>query len=341
MLSPKERLHKALEGKKVDRVPCICPGGMMNMITSELMDKVNIYLPEAHNDARQMAELAKSVYATQCFENYGVPFCMSVEAQSMGAEVDMGNNIFEPHVIDYAINSVSDYKQIKTNDLNQGRENIILQAINILKDETVDVPIIGNLTGPISMASSVMEPVNFYKELRKKNKEAHEYMNFITEYLISFGRAQIAAGADIIAISDPSGTGEILGPKLFEEFALTYLNKLLDGIKTDGVKTIVHICGSMQPVYQQVSKVRSHALSFDSIVSLTDAKKHLPDKILMGNVSTYTLEFGKPEAIKTLTKNCIKNGSSIISPACGLGMKSSLENVQAILKAVKESTNEQ
>ena len=66
----------------------------------------------------------------------------------------------------------------------------------------------------MSTASSVMEPVNFYKELRKKNQEAHAYMEFITDQLIAFGRAQIEAGADVIAISDPSGTGEILGPNL-------------------------------------------------------------------------------------------------------------------------------
>ena len=51
-------------------------------------------------------------------------------------------------------------------------------------------------------------------------------MEFITDQLTAFGRAQIAAGADVIAISDPSGTGEILGPKYFEEFAVTYINRL-------------------------------------------------------------------------------------------------------------------
>ena len=76
-----------------------------------------------------------------------------------------------------------------------------------------------------------MEPVIFYKELRKKNKEAHAYMEFVTDQLIAFGKAQIEAGADVIAISDPSGTGEILGPKYFKEFAVTYLNKLLEDFR--------------------------------------------------------------------------------------------------------------
>lgn len=336
MLTPKERLRMILEGQSADRPACICPGGMMNMVTSELMDKVQVHMPEAHNDARQMADLAKAVYEEGCFENYGVPFCMTVEAEEMGAKIDMGSHVYEPHVVEYVIHSVSDYKSLTPIDITRGRAKVVLDAIRILKEETDGVPIVGNLTGPISTASSVMEPVIFYKELRKKNKEAHEYMEFITDQLIAFGRAQIEAGADIIAISDPSGTGEILGPKYFKEFAVTYINKLLDSLQDEKMGTIVHICGQMSPVYKEVNEVHSSALSFDSIVPMKEAKEHLKDRVLMGNVSTYALEFGDPDRVKMLTRGCVKNGSDIISPACGLGMKSPLVNVQSILACLKE-----
>lgn len=336
MLTPKERLRMILEGQQADRPACICPGGMMNMVTSELMERVKVYMPEAHKDARQMAELAKAVYEEGCFENYGVPFCMTVEAEEMGAKVDMGNNVYEPHVTGYVIDSVSEVNRLRPVDVRSGRAKVVLDAIRILREETEDVPIIGNLTGPISTASSVMEPVTFYKELRKKNKEAHEYMEFITEQLITFGRAQIEAGADLIAISDPSGTGEILGPKYFKEFAVTYINRLLDALQDEKMGTIVHICGQMSPVYKEVNEVHSSALSFDSIVPMKEARKNLHGRVLMGNVSTYALEFGDPDRVKMLTRSCVKSGSDIISPACGLGMKSPLRNVQAILGGLTE-----
>ena len=292
--------------------------------------------PEAHTDARKMADLAKAVYEKGCFENFGVPFCMTVEAEEMGAKVDMGTNIYEPHVVEYVIDSVSEVDRLSPVDVTRGRAKVVTDAIRILKEETKDVPIVGNLTGPVSTASSVMEPVNFYKELRKKNEEAHRYMEFITDQLIAFGRAQIEAGADVIAISDPSGTGEILGPKYFEEFAVTYINRLLNGLQKEKLGTIVHICGQMSPVYKEINEVKSSALSFDSIVPMKEARKHLPDRVLMGNVSTYALEFGDPERVKMLTKSCIKGGSDIIAPACGLGMKSPLVNIQAILACMQE-----
>lgn len=336
MLTPKERLKLILESRAADRPPCICPGGMMNMITSELMEKIQVYMPGAHNNARQMADLAKAVYEEGCFENAGVPFCMTVEAEAMGAEVDMGSNVYEPHIVGYVIDSVSDYQKLTPVDLTQGRGKVVLDAIRILKEEMEGVPIVGNLTGPISTASSLMEPVVFYKELRKKNKEAHAYMEFITEQLTAFGRAQIEAGADLIAISDPSGTGEILGPKYFKEFAVTYINRLLGSLQEDKMGTIVHICGQMSSVYKEINDVHSSVLSFDSVVSMREAREHLKDRILMGNVSTYALEFGDPEKVKKLTKNCVRGGSDIIAPACGLGMKSPLVNVQSILACLKE-----
>lgn len=336
MLTPKERLNNVMNGTAVDRPPCVCPGGMMNMVTSELMESADIYMPEAHTDPRKMAGLARAVYESGCFENYGVPFCMTIEAEEMGAEVELGSRVYEPHVTGYAIESVEEYRKLPQMDLNSGRAKVVLDAIRILKEETDGVPIIGNLTGPISTASSVMEPVVFYKELRKKNELAHAYMEFITCQLIAFGRAQIKAGADVIAVSDPSGTGEILGPKYFKEFAVTYLNRLLDGLQDEKMGTIVHICGQMSPVYKEVDEVRSSVLSFDSVVPMKEARAKLRDRVLMGNVSTYALEFGEPDKVKALARGCVRSGSDIISPACGLGMRSPLANVQAILQSLKE-----
>lgn len=334
MLNKKERLSKALKNEVVDRPPCICPGGMMNMVTTELMDVSGVSWPEAHLNAEMMANLAIASYTNNCFENIGVPFCMTIEAEAMGAEVTMGSKIYEPHVTGYALESVKDWKKLHKMDITKGRAKVVLDAIKIIKEKNLDAPIIGNITGPISTASSVIEPVGFYKSMRKNNELVHEYMNFITEGIIEFANAQIEAGADIIVISDPSGTGEILGPKYFEEFVVKYLNMLLDGIKNKKIGTIVHICGQMRNVYNEVAKIKSDALSFDSIVPIKEAKEHLGNRVIMGNVSTYALEFASEEKIKLLTKACVKYGSNIISPACGLGTKSPISNIQSILKAI-------
>ena len=332
-MTEKERLDRVLHHQPTDRPPCICPGGMMNMITVDLMEAVSIEWPEAHINAEMMAELAVASYEKGCFENVGVPFCMTIEAEELGAEVTIGSQIFEPHVTGYCISSVTEWESLSKIDISRGRAKVVLEAIRILKEKKLDVPIIGNITGSISTANSVVEPVQFYKELRKKPEEAHKCLDFVTEQLVVLAKAMIEAGADVIAISDPSGTGEILGPKLFEQYTVKYLNMLLD--KLQGVGTIVHICGQMRSVYKQISQVTADALSFDAVVSMREAKNNLPGRVIMGNISTYALEFGDEERIKKLTKFCLNSGVDIISPACGLGTKSPLANIQAILKTMK------
>ena len=73
--------------------------------------------------------------------------------------------------------------------------------------------------------------------------------------------------------------------------------------------------------FLQFNEVHSDVLSFDSVVSTKEARANLKERVLMGNVNTYALEFGAPEQVKMLTKECVRNVSDIISPACGLEMK--------------------
>lgn len=337
MITPKERLHFALKGKKVDRPPCICPGGMMNMIVEDVMDITESRWPEAHSDANLMADLAAGIYDNGGFENFGVPFCMTVEAEAMGAPVFMGSRVNEPRVLEYPIKSVSNWRELKRIDVSKGRAKVVIDAIKLLKDKNKDVPIVANLTGPVSLASSLMEPMDYYKELRKKKNETHEFMEFVTDNLILFGRAQLEAGADVLTISDPSGTGEILGPKMFREFALPYLNKIINALKDYAeTGTIIHICGRLKSIYKELNELESDAVSFDSITNASKVVENVHSKAIMGNVSTLALENNSPESLKVISKTCLDSGVDILSPACGIGPRTSLKNIKSLIESVKE-----
>lgn len=336
MLTPKDRLFLVLKGKSVDRTPCICPGGMMNMIIEEVMDLTGYKWPEAHVNPKIMANLAAGVYENGGFENVGVPFCMTVEAEAMGANVFLGTKITEPRVTYYIIDSVAKWRNLKNINVNEGRAKVVLDAIKILKEKNLDIPVIANLTGPVSTASSLMEPTIYYKELIRKPKEAHEMMDFITDNLITFGKAQLLAGAQVLTISDPSGTGEILGPKCFREYAVPYLNKIVDSLKSfaeGGI--IIHICGRLKSIYKELNELHSDAVSFDSITSVKQVCENVENKAIMGNVSTFALQNSYEEDIRKISNNCIKFGVNILSPACGIGTKTPLKNIQMMVKAAK------
>ena len=336
-MNPKDRLFKVLKKESVDRPPCICPGGMMNMIIEDVMDIENITWPKAHLNPEMMANLTYGMYKNKVFENFGVPFCMTVEAEGMGADVYLGTKTTEPRVIKYPINSSEEYQSLKNIDVNKGRAKVVIDAIKILKEKNEDVPIIANLTGPVSLASSLLEPMIFFKEIRKKPEMVHKLMSLVTENLIIFGKAQLKAGADILTISDPSGTGEILGAKNFNEFAVPYLNKIIDELKdyANG-GTIIHICGRLKSIYKELNSLHSDVISFDSITSVKQVIENVSNKVIMGNISTFALENSNVENLKVMCNSCLKNGVDIISPACGIGVKTKLDNIQVLLKCAKD-----
>lgn len=338
--TPASLLAGVLQGKKSARPPCICPGGMMNMLTLQCMSLCGTYWPEAHSDPVLMARLAAAPFTAGLFDNIGVPFCMTVEAEAMGATVDLGDRQTEPRVAAYAISSVEQWRSLRPIRLDTGRVKVVLDALASIRAHYPQAAIIGNLTGPVSLASSLVDANAFYKELRKKPQAAHELMTFVTDNLLAFGHAQIQAGAEFIAISDPSGTGEILGPRLFEEYALPCLNRLCRELKPHCRGVIVHICGQLRTVYPQLSRLDSDAISVDAAVSLEKLRENVSGKAVMGNVSTFALAGGKRDTVRSLCRGCLNSGADILAPACGLGTTTELDSIRVMMETVKEAASD-
>ena len=96
--SPKERLLRVLDNKAVDRPPVICTGGMMNAAIVQVMNLTGNTLPAAHHQGELMAALAGDIHDHTGFENIGIPFCMTVEAEVLGSDIDYGTLACEPKI---------------------------------------------------------------------------------------------------------------------------------------------------------------------------------------------------------------------------------------------------
>jgi [methyl-Co(III) methanol-specific corrinoid protein]:coenzyme M methyltransferase len=338
-LAPAERLERVLAKRSVDRPPVICPGGMMNAAVTGVMEGTDApKLPQAHFSAENMAALAERVRAATGFENLGIPFCMTVEPEVLGSRIDPGSLSCEPKIAAEAYASSSD---VEVRDvgrlLKSGRIGTVVQAAYLLKARNPDVPVIASLSGPISTAASVVDPLGFLKELRTKPQEAHCVLDYVTRLLIAYAEEVIRNGADAIAIADPTATGEILGPKIFREYAVRYINQLCDAVHAAGKPVIVHICGDMSRSRQHLPDLHADAVSVDAKVSLVRLKEDYPQVNTMGNLSTTLLEFGEPEKVRRNAERLVRDGIDIIAPACGLSTSTRLENIRALTGAVQSA----
>lgn len=330
----KERLLAILDGETVDRAAVICPGGMMNAATTAVLTKIG---KNVHADSRAMADAAAEVRRATGFENFGAPFCMTAEAECLRSRVDPGSELVEPCVAEYGLRNLAEAAELVLPDPHRdGRLPVILEALSILaRQDGGGVPVIGNLTGPISLATSALDPLLFFRLMGKDPKGVHLFLEFVTEFLVEFARAQVSAGADAISIADPSATGEILGRSLFREFAAPYLARLVGAIRQTGARAILHICGDTSLLFEELNGIHGTAFSFDSVVSMKKARTKIDGAPLMGNLNTQLLHQSTPERVTKAVGRLIEQKVEIISPACGLSMQTPLENLKAMTDTAK------
>lgn len=332
-ISEKTRLHAILDGEETDRPAVICPGGMMSAATTSVLETIG---DQFHSNGELMADAARAIRETSGFENLGVPFCLTVESEVLGSRVNPGNASVEPIVTEYGVSTLDGLILQKEVDFDtDGRIPAVLEAIRQLSEIEKETPVIGNLTGPISLATSLMDPMIFFRLMRKEREGAIEAVERLTDFLIRFAKAQIEAGADVISIADPTATGDILGPKNFKAFVIPGMNRLVREIRGAGAGCIVHVCGKVGAILDEFNDIDPAALSFDSTVSMRKVKRRVSHAPLMGNLSTHTLHSAQPEKIHRATLRNMEAGVDIVSPACGISLFTPHENLRAMTDTVK------
>ncbi len=86
-MNTKKRFMNALTQKPVDRPPV---AAVVTGITVPMMEKAGIFWPQAHTDADNLATLAASVWEYAQIECIKLPFCMTIEVETLDAPIDFG-----------------------------------------------------------------------------------------------------------------------------------------------------------------------------------------------------------------------------------------------------------
>jgi len=148
----KENLLKALNGEKVEKVPVL---SVTQTGVVELMDLVDAPWPESHTNAEKMADLAIAAHELAGLEAVRLPYCLTVLAEAMGCDINMGTKNRQPSVIGHPFDKPEKLEEFEMPDLaNAGRIPAVIEAIKISREKVgPDVPIIAGMEGPITLAS--------------------------------------------------------------------------------------------------------------------------------------------------------------------------------------------
>lgn len=336
--SMKERLIDILQGKKVDRTPCL---SVTQTGTVELMDIVGASWPEAHLDPEKMAALALAGHKIAGLEAVRYPYCLTVLAEIMGCDVRMGTKDIQPSVLTHPYSTGPECLSFPEDMFHKGRIPTVLKATEILeyrieRETENEVPLIAGMEGPVTVLTHLAEVKNCLIWTIRKPEYFNAFMETCTDICIEYANALFDHGADVISIPDGGVIGsKMIPPSILENSIKPFYKRLCKKVK--GPK-ILHICGDIESSLKTLSECGFNAISIEEKVSIKAAKEAIGDRAsLIGNVSpSRTLLFGTPDAVKAEAKQCLSDGVDILAPGCGIAPWTPLDNIRALVDARNE-----
>jgi uroporphyrinogen-III decarboxylase len=237
-----------------------CLGENSQPISESIINENGLSYEEIHKDKRAMVIIAEKIkkLSGDCFCK--LPFCATIEADALGACIKLGDFNNGPRVDRYVFSSIEELDSIGRIDFKSGRIGTVLDSVEILSNNGEQV--ILNVEGPFTIIASLIEPVTFYKALRKNKSMALSVLKKIEDNVTEYMFEAIKRGARIISYADPMGTIDILGPYIFKEFSAISTINIIKGSELFLNGSLIHICGKLTSSLETLGLCKIKAIYF-------------------------------------------------------------------------------
>ncbi|MCT8977323.1 uroporphyrinogen decarboxylase family protein [Clostridium sp. CX1] len=336
-MTPKERMEAFSRGEEIDRILCVPDMGVT------MVPFIGVTAREYYHSAELMANLEIALFKRLRHDGVSISTSLRGVAEAMGAKVgypDYGVS----YLIEPAIKSVDEIESLKVvNPLKDGNLPTLIEAIRLTRDALMDEVDVGAaMSGPFSVAASVVGTENLLKWMVKYPERVHTLMEIVAEsnnrYIEEVAKLGVSIG-----FADPVSSNSLISPKQFREFSLPALKKNINKIKEKtGSAPGIHICGKSRGIWEDVVNAGVSNFSIDNAEDLEEAKEIMGDRVVItGNVPPVEAVYsGSKEDIFRSVKECIRKGHDskkgyILSTGCQIPMHTPIEKVEMFMEAGK------
>ncbi len=214
-----------------------------------------------------------------------------------------------------------------------GRMHNAIQAVALFKERVGRDKIVeGWIEGPVAEGADLRGINTLMLDFGDDPSFVRDLFEFIVEMELRFAREQINAGAEIIGIGDAAAS--LVGPRIYEEFALPYEQRLVDGIHALGAKVRLHICGNTRKLLAGMGRLGCDIVDLDSLSPLADARQKMgANQVLLGNLNPVTtLLNGTPETVTAGIAECHRQAGAryMVGAGCEVPRNTPPENLRAL-----------
>ena len=261
-----ERLDARLAGKPVDKIP------NMNIFMSIVAREAGVSYSEYAKDYRKLVE-----GNIICAQKYGLDSVSAIsdpmrEAAAFGARVVFPENGV-PYAEEPLIDDSYDLSVLKRfNPLDSPRTLDRVRACELLRQRIGnEYPLIGWVEGTLAEAADLRGVNDLMLDLAQEEDYLEEFFEIIHDQQKRFAGAQIDAGADFVGVGN--AVASLIGPKLYEQYALPWDKAITDYIHERGARVKLHICGNITSLLELLALIEPDILDIDWMVDFGYASR--------------------------------------------------------------------
>ena len=233
----------------------------------------------------------------------------------------------------HEIKSIDDQRLKTQNPLKDG----IIDTYNAISGEIKNkYLIVPGLTGPFSQVVFMLglsETLLLIFDQPDKLKKALEWR---TQKAIEWADEFIKLGVESVWIGEGAASSSIISPEMYSEFVLPYASKVVERLNSNGIVTIMHVCGDINQSVGIIAKTGVHAMDIDYMVDLRAARKSVKRPIcLRGNLNPVDLMNMPYNTLLKYCKKIIISGGApfVLSTGCLVARDTPEENIDAMVAA--------
>jgi uroporphyrinogen decarboxylase len=263
---------------------------------------------------------------------------LAVEANALGLPVKYP--LYDsPTVEDHLVKKLDDLNQFLACDpLKDGRLIAFVETVKLMKQGLPAHTVKGAyITGPFTLAGLMVGANDIAMLTIMDQSLVMGVLETATSTIIRYARALEQAGADVIAVLEP--TAVMLSPESFRKFSAQFVSRISGSLE---VPSVLHICGDSTHLIPDMCGTGVQGLSLDSAVDPVEALELMSDDVVfIGNVDPVSvMRAGTPSEVRRNVHDLLEKVKDypnfLLSTGCDLPADTPLKNIHAFMDAARE-----
>jgi uroporphyrinogen decarboxylase len=174
------------------------------------------------------------------------------------------------------------------------------------------------------------------------NPAIHQLLEVCYQSHLAVHRVLVKAGAHFTSMGDSLAGPDVVSPKMFNQFARPYEERIVKELAAEGIFTAIHICGNTTKILPYLAQYDFCGFELDYKTDATIAKSTAGARhVLFGNIDpSEVIARGNPETVREKTRRLISvwkpGGHFILNAGCAIPPTTPSENIRALIETAHQ-----